>query len=168
MPSPRTERPIPDDLFSAAAKKSRLVEIAAPQPTVPTNPSSESPRYLLPKDLSGALARLDDSEIDSLLTAVVDEVTRRGRLTPTLKARLVEATQSADRSPKPQTPGSATTRRHQETDSEGGYSLTVAQTNAVRAAFMAGVKPSTIARQFGISQSAVKKALASDARLRKR
>ena len=39
--------------------------------------------------------------------------------------------------------------------------LTQGRINAVRAAFKAGVKPSTIARQFGISPSAVKEALAS-------
>jgi DNA-binding CsgD family transcriptional regulator len=33
--------------------------------------------------------------------------------------------------------------------------------NAVRAAFKAGIRPATIARQFGISQANVKKALAS-------
>jgi hypothetical protein len=45
--------------------------------------------------------------------------------------------------------------------------LTVAKTNAVRAAFMAGVKPSTIARQFGISQAAVRQVLAAQKRGRK-
>jgi hypothetical protein len=40
--------------------------------------------------------------------------------------------------------------------------LTRGQVNAVRAAFKAGVTPSRIARQFGISQSNVRKALASD------
>jgi len=34
--------------------------------------------------------------------------------------------------------------------------------NSMRAAFKAGVKPTAIARQFGISQSDVKKALARD------
>jgi DNA invertase Pin-like site-specific DNA recombinase len=34
--------------------------------------------------------------------------------------------------------------------------------NAVRAAFKAGITPSRIARQFGISQSDVRKALAGD------
>ena len=38
--------------------------------------------------------------------------------------------------------------------------LTKGKLNAVRAAFKAGVKPSAIARQFGISQSDVRKALA--------
>ena len=41
-------------------------------------------------------------------------------------------------------------------------SLTRGQLNAVRAAFFkAGITPSRIARQFGISQSNVRKALAS-------
>jgi uncharacterized protein (DUF433 family) len=35
--------------------------------------------------------------------------------------------------------------------------------NAVRAAFKAGVKPSQIARQFGLSQVDVRKALACEA-----
>jgi hypothetical protein len=40
------------------------------------------------------------------------------------------------------------------------------QVNAVRAAFKAGIKPSLIARQFGISQSDAKKVLASESRTR--
>ncbi len=43
-------------------------------------------------------------------------------------------------------------------------SLTQGQVNAVRSAFKAGVTPSRIARQFGLSQSNVRKALASDQR----
>src|SRR5438067_13542720 len=42
----------------------------------------------------------------------------------------------------------------------GAGSLTTGKLNAVRADFKAGVKPSAIARQFGISQSDVRKALA--------
>jgi predicted DNA-binding protein (UPF0251 family) len=41
--------------------------------------------------------------------------------------------------------------------------LTHGKLNAVRAAFKAGVKPSQIARQFGLSQTDVRTALASDA-----
>jgi hypothetical protein len=40
--------------------------------------------------------------------------------------------------------------------------LTRGQVNAVRSAFKAGITPSRIARQFGISQSNVRKALATD------
>jgi hypothetical protein len=41
-------------------------------------------------------------------------------------------------------------------------SLTRGQINAVQAAFRAGVTPTRIARQFGLSQSDVRKALVSD------
>jgi transposase-like protein len=45
--------------------------------------------------------------------------------------------------------------------------LTTGKLNAVRAAFKAGVKPSAIARQFGILQSDVRKVLATEGRDRK-
>jgi len=40
--------------------------------------------------------------------------------------------------------------------------LTRGQVNVIRSAFKAGITPARIARQFGISQSNVRKALASD------
>jgi uncharacterized protein (DUF433 family) len=40
--------------------------------------------------------------------------------------------------------------------------LTKGQVNAVRAAFKAGVTPSRIAQQFGLSHADVRKALSSD------
>ena len=40
--------------------------------------------------------------------------------------------------------------------------LTRGQVNAIRASFKAGITPSRIARQFGVSQSDVRKALATD------
>jgi DNA-binding transcriptional regulator LsrR (DeoR family) len=46
--------------------------------------------------------------------------------------------------------------------------LTRGQVNAVRAAFKAGIGPSRIAREFGISQADVRKLLASDAREREK
>ena len=48
----------------------------------------------------------------------------------------------------------AKSQRRQEA---GEGSLTTGKLNAVRAAFKAGVKPSAIARQFGISQSDVRR-----------
>ncbi len=111
--------------------------------TIPVreNLASQS-RYLLPKDLAGALERLDDTEVDTLLAAVTSEAKRRGRL------------------PR----GSET---HPGTKRAPADSLTKGKLNAVRAAFKAGVKPSAIARQFGISQSDVRKALATEGRDRK-
>jgi hypothetical protein len=92
---------------------------------------------------SGAPKRLDDVEIDALLAAVTAEAERRGRRPPS-SAPVSDA--------KPQ--------RRQEPAEYGAGSLTTGRLNAVRAAFKAGVKPSAIAKQFGISQSDVRKALA--------
>jgi hypothetical protein len=41
-------------------------------------------------------------------------------------------------------------------------SLTRGQVNAIRASYKAGITPSRIARQFGVSQSDVRKVLATD------
>jgi hypothetical protein len=95
------------------------------------------PRYLLPTDLAGALKGLDDTEVDTLLAAVTGEAARRGRLPRA----------SVSRTPPAE---------------DGGGALTKGKLNAVRAAFKAGVKPSAISRQFGISQSDVRKALATE------
>jgi hypothetical protein len=40
------------------------------------------PRYFSPRDLAGALRRLDDAEIDALIKAIATEAERRGRLSP--------------------------------------------------------------------------------------
>jgi hypothetical protein len=58
-------------------------------------------------------------------------------------------------------PVSDETSRKQRTR-EVSTPLAQGKLNAVRAAFKAGVTPSRIARQFGVSQSDVRKALASD------
>jgi hypothetical protein len=107
----------------------------------------------LPKDLAGALKRLDDREIDALLSAVTTEAERRGRST-------------AQRSKEGLAAG-AKTQALQAPAEDGAASLTTGKLNAVRAAFKAGVRPSAIARQFGISQSDVRKALATERRARK-
>ena len=107
-------------------------------------------RHFLPEELAGALKRLDDVEIDALLAAVTTEAERRGRRSPdpAKEKRVIDA--------KPQ--------RRQEAVEVGAGSLTTGKLNAVRAAFEAGVKLSAIARQFGISQSDVRKALAQGPR----
>ena len=142
MPSRRSEGTAPD-LFSAPSTK-------APDPlsrseVTPDNQGSQLPRHFLPKDLAGALKRLDDAEIDALLSAVTVEARRRNRL-PSKPVK-----EEIARPPRVSV-GHAS-----------GF-LTKGQLNAVRAAFKAGVRPSAIARQFGISQSDVRKALAAEAR----
>jgi hypothetical protein len=104
----------------------------------------------LPKDLAGALKRLDSAEIDALLAAVTTEAERRGR-------RAKDKPTADARPPQPR----------QASAEHGAGSLTTGKLNAVRAAFKAGVKPLAIARQFGISQSEVRKAIATEDRDRK-
>ena len=77
MPARHTERP---DLFAAAASKAAPAEGHELAPKPDSSTKSAPPRYLLPKDLAGALTRLSDAEIDTLLATVIREAERRGRL----------------------------------------------------------------------------------------
>ena len=140
MSTARTPTTAPD-LFSQASAR---------EPSSPSqNPLSSSlavpkavnnltsPRHVLPKNLSAAVKHLGDRELDQLLSAVLDEQRRRRQKPSDHRSgkRRVEA---------------------------ASIPLTRGQINAVRAAFKAGVTLSQIARQFGLSQSDVRKALASD------
>ena len=98
-----------------------------------------SPRHVLPKDLPNAIRHLGDDELDRLFAAALAEMRRRGRRLPTDKPTQKQKLDALD------------------------VPLTRGQLNAVRAAFKAGITPTRIARQFGLSQSDVRKALASEA-----
>jgi predicted DNA binding protein len=134
------------DLFSMASASPPTKQVPATEAAAYTT----SPRYVLPKDLPNAVKQLTDRELDLLITAAVEEAKRRGRVPPSVRANA-----SDESVPKR---SSSTDRRQAEIRTA---SLTRGQVNAVRAAFKAGITPSRIARQFGISQSDVRKALAS-------
>jgi hypothetical protein len=104
-------------------------------------------RYALPKNLRKAVKHLSDGELDLLRTAILEEIERRGILPP------------SDQTAKRSSPADKSSHRRQ---TEVAVSLTRGHVNAVRAAFKAGIKPSRIARQFGIPQSDVRRVLASD------
>jgi len=121
-----------------------------------------SSRHVLPRDLSNALKQLDDGELDRLLEATRDELQRRGRSltsTPVIRptAHMGTERRASDQSTTEESPE----RRQPE---EPNVALTQGQVNAVRATFKAGITPSRIARQFGISQSDVCKVLALESR----
>jgi len=120
------------DLFShlSATQHSSAAE-NSPAPAPKIKPSS---RHILPADLVNTIKHLEDPELDRLLAAAVAEQKRRGR--------------------KPAASDESSAKRKVEAP------LTQGKLNAVRAAFKAGVTPSRIARQFGISQTDVRKALA--------
>jgi hypothetical protein len=135
MPRERSQKTDPD-LFSIASLRNIVPPLTDQVVEIKAAPS---PRHVLPKNLPEAIKHLDDQELDRLLAAGIAEQRRRGK-----RHRVSDQTtneQLMERAPS---------------------SLKRGQMNAVRAAFKAGVKPSQIARQFGISQSDVRKALASD------
>ena len=96
-------------------------------------------RHVLPNDLPAAVKHLEDQELEQLLEAVVAERLRRGMKSPVLE----------------KTPS-------QQTVNASAFSLNLGKLNAVRAAFKAGVTPSKIAKEFGISQADVRKVIASE------
>jgi hypothetical protein len=142
----RGEQATPD-LFSTETARD-----GSPSPIKPATQATadaSSQRHMLPKNLRTAVKHLSDAELDLLHAATLEEMGRRGRLPST--------DQTTNRSSR--TDKSSSGRQVEPAP----LSLTRGQINAVRAAFKAGIKPRLIARQFGISQSDVRKVLASDA-----
>ena len=127
---------IKPDLFSTTSDR---------EPVSPSAPSQSQPvvaslsRHVLPRDLPNAIKQLDDQELDCLLAAVIAEQRRRG----VKSGAAAQPSQKQRREPV-------------------GVHLTTGKLNAVRAAFAAGIKPTQIARQFGLSDADVRMALASD------
>jgi hypothetical protein len=136
---------IKPDLFSAqqppggsslAASESELLRAHKDEPA-----AYPSPSYALPTNLPSALRHLHNDQLDRLLAAVLVEREARG-----------------GKKPSPSDEQHAPKRFIRNI----APPLAQGKLNAVRAAFKAGVTPSRIARQFGISQSDVRKALASE------
>jgi hypothetical protein len=143
------------DLFSAegisGSSANRAADVRARRPRRPA----------LPKDLPTAIKYLDNGELDRLLQAATEEAKRRGRPMPMAEARPTN-TPAASLEPIPRQTKPSGRQFRQRQIRPAAASLTRGQVNAVRAAFKAGVTPSRIARQFGLSQSDVRKALSYD------
>jgi len=150
------DRTVPDAFPTATDREaSALPRASAPSklPAAEAAIEAAPQRYILPKNLRNAVKHLSDGELDLMLAATVEEMRRRGR-TPSLETDLPVRRDMAKMS-------SPTTEKRRHVNI-ADLPLTRGQVNAVRAAFKAGVTPSRIAGQFGISQSNVRKALASD------
>jgi hypothetical protein len=145
------------DLFSAAGDheaRRRAAELTSVQPA-----DKSSPRYVLPSNLSNALEQLDDTELDRLVAAASHELQRRGRpMTSAPETRPATDVSPGEGASKPSITNDQPSERQQLRQSNG--TLTQGQRNAVLASFKAGIAPSRIARQFGLSQSDVRKVLA--------
>jgi hypothetical protein len=123
-------------------------------------PGRPSRRTALPKDLPKAIRYLEDRELDWLLRVAAAETKRRGRAMPMAEASPTN-TPAASSEPIPTETHLPDRPTRQRQIGLAAGALTKGQVNAVRAAFKAGVTPSRIARQFGLSQSDVRKALSS-------
>ncbi len=149
--------PATPDLFSSDG-----VKAAAPSspPLGATRQTTQlaSQRHILPNNLRHAVSQLSDGELYELYEAAFDEARRRGRLPRIARTDL---TPSALRPSKLATKRSPPGEKRRQADAHE-VALTRGQVNAVRAAFKAGITPARIARQFGISQSNVRKALPND------
>ena len=106
------------------------------------------PRYALPSDLAGSLRHLDDRQLDRLLRAVTEEAQRRSR--PSGDG-LASPEQSGTKKASGRAPPSGTKA------GERPFPLPPVQEKVIRAAFEAGVKPGTIARQFRVSRAQVER-----------
>ncbi len=128
------------DLFSAqqSPEGSSLPAIKQKSLDTDEHAGASSQSYALPQNLPSALKHLDDAQLDRLRLAVLAEQQRRGKTLPVTNE----------------------TSREQKTK-DVPTNLALGKLNAVRAAFKAGVTPSRIARQFGVSLADVRKALAS-------
>jgi hypothetical protein len=142
----RIQQQVTPDLFSTASPLG--------EPSPPATLAQER-RHVLPKDLPKAVKHLTDRELDLLIAVSLAEAKRRGRSPPS-----VESDESV--------PKRSSRTDHRRQVEAATVSLPLGQINAVRAAFKAGIKPSLIARQFGLSQSDVRKVLASDTASRSR
>ena len=134
---------IKPDLFSARPPPDNSSSSANdPKPPLRNDEpaAAASPTYALPTNLPSALRYLDDDQLDRLLGAALAERQARGG-------------KKLSVSDEP---------RRKKRIKEDTVPLAQAKLNAVRAAFKAGVRPSRIARQFGVSLSDVRKALATD------
>lgn len=104
------------------------------------------PHYALPSDLSGSLRHLDDGQLDRLMRAVAEEVRRRGRP--------VDAGGVCPPAPVPGKAAGLPAAAGGKAKKRAG-SIPPGQEKVIRAAFEAGVKPGTIARQFRLSRAQV-------------
>ena len=131
------------DLFAAGSDAHQRTENSVREAMPSDRP------YLLPGDLPKALAWLSSDELDALEVAV--GVEKRRRLATDAGAAGV-----AERTGKPSVMKRPSAAR---TTSPPAPPMTRVKANAVRAAFKAGVKPSVLARQFGVSLAAIRKVL---------
>ena len=139
------------DLFSTGA------ELSANRPSEGVS-GQPSRRSVLPKGLPKAIQYLSDGELDWLLRTAIEEAERRGRLVPMGMER---PTNMPTVLPEPAPKQTKPPRQANPSEANRSCADTVDTRPSERcsAAFKAGVTPTRIARQFGLTSSQVRKAL---------
>ena len=122
---------------------------------MPDRDPMEHPRVTLPKNLSEALKRLGDAELETLLREVIAEAERRG------VGRPVDTVAAP-----PTVPASKIQARHSK-GSDAPADLPTGKINLIKASHSAGMKPPAIARMFRVSQSVVNSVLHMSAKSKK-
>jgi hypothetical protein len=119
---------------------------------------SASQRHVLPENLDRAIKQLADDELMQLLDVALQEAEQRGKSPLRTGGDLLKSARRAKVAKKQPKSEDASNRKQVEV---ADSPLSPGKLNAVRAAFKAGVTLSRIAKQFGISQSNVRKAIAA-------
>lgn len=122
--------------------------------TIPTPPSEPAPA----PTKSPALASLSDAQLVQQLGQLLEEVQRRLEKGRGRRPELEAAARQASLSLKGLVPSPATQDRPSRS-SKTSSPLQEGQRKAVRAALLAGVAPTQVAKHFGLSLAAVRKAL---------
>jgi hypothetical protein len=149
----RTQQTTPDLFSTDAVRETSAASIKSDSDRA-ERVVSTSQRHVLPENLDLAVKQLTDDELMQLLEVAIQEAKHRGK-TPLRTGR--DPMQSSRQTEEARIENAS--KRKQIEVAE--VTLSPGKLNAVRAAFKAGLTPSRIARQFGISQANVRKALAA-------
>jgi hypothetical protein len=140
--------------MSHKASSPRTLDLFEVTLTIPTPSSKPAPVPTQPP----ALASLSDAQLAQQLGQIVDEMQRRlkkGRGShPELETAAAQARASFD-----QLAPARTSQARPLRSAKGTSPLQEGQRKAVRAALLAGVAPTQVAKHFGLSLAAVRKVL---------
>jgi hypothetical protein len=156
-----TQQTTPDLFSTDEVREASAASIKIGSDTAASVPSI-SQRHVLPENLDHAVKQLNDDELMQLIEVALKEAKQRGKLPLRTGGVSTQSSRQTEGTTKKNPSIEKSSNRKQVEMAE--ITLSPGKLNAVRAAFKAGVTPLRIARQFGVSQANVRKALASDGR----
>ena len=150
-----TQHTMPDLFSTGGVREASAASIKSGSDTAARIPSA-SQRYVLPKNLDFAVRQLTDDELMQLLEVALQEAKQRGKSPLRAGGDPMQSSRQTEEVAQKHSTTENTSNRKQVA---AEVTLSPGKLNAVRAAFRAGVTPSRIARQFGISQANVRKSI---------